>query len=106
MSQIELRKQSGLQAIKGSYEAENAYWVDVVRPFITARKTEIPGSYWENETGTPSPSYSDILELFMFKTYGNNELSFDYTFPANVTPYVIRVTFNTSDQITGMVSAS
>jgi len=64
------------------------------------------GKTGQAKTGTPNPSYSDILELFLFKTYGNNELSFDYTFPANVTPYVIRVTFNTSDQITGMVSAS
>ena len=106
MSQIEIRKQLGLQAIKGSYDAENAYWVNVVGPFITARKTEIPGTYWQSETGTTNPSTSDILELFLFKTYSNNELSFDYTFPANITPYVIRVTFNTSDQIIGMVSAS
>lgn len=91
------RRQVALQTIKDSQGTP--YWEHGVKPFITHQLEVVDSSYWQHELGTSNPSYSDVLELVMYKTSMDNGLTLDFTLPENITTYVIRVRFDGNDQI-------
>ena len=99
MSQVD-RKQAALYAIKNS--ADTPYWDGGVKPFLSHHLEVVDPSYWQSEVGTTHPSYSDILELILFKAYHGNDLTLDFTLPGNITTYIIRVVFNAADEISGI----
>ncbi len=96
MSQVD-RQQVALYTIKNSQETP--FWDGGVKPFLVHHLDVIDGSYWEGEIGTPNPSYSDVLEIIMFKQYSEDNQALDFTLPGNVTDYVIRVEFSQTDEV-------
>lgn len=101
MSQVD-RQQAALYAIKNS--EGTPYWEGGVKPFLSHCIDEVDSEYWVSEMGTPNPSYSDILELIMFKEYRDNNQALDFTLPENVTAYVIRVSFNEDDEVADIIT--
>ena len=78
--------------------------------FVAHHLEEIEPEYWAEQTGTPTPSPEQVLELLVLRGHWgmddeNEEIDddglemFDFTLPAEKTDYVLSVRFDDEGQV-------
>lgn len=97
--ELEKRASLALEAIRKAYGTDVGEYSSTM--FVHHHLEELPQSYWEELTGTPSPAPEAVLDLLELKsTWGEREMeNFDFSLPGNVTDYMLSVRFNDAGEI-------
>jgi hypothetical protein len=103
MSDIESQKRRKLafHAIKQAFGTEAGE--DSVNLFVEHHLEELPTSYWREHLGASVPEPMAVIGLLELRsTWGDGDIEyFDFTFPGEVTDYLVSVHFDGAGEIDG-----
>lgn len=84
-------------AIKSSFNTEQGeHGIDL---FISHHIEELSEQTWSGLLGKAQPTASEVLEIMVLRSSWNDDLTYDFTLPNNVTNYVVSVLFNENGKI-------
>ena len=100
--EIQKRTEVALSAIKAAYGTSDDEFGATL--FVSHHLEELDASYWEKHLQTASPDPIRVLEMLTLRSHWGDEDddgidTFDFTFPGEVTDYVISVSFDENGNV-------
>jgi hypothetical protein len=97
-------EQLAIEGIKKSSGTEQGeYGID---EFISHHLEELSTSYWEKHTGSANPTSIQVISLLVLRSKWDDEETYDFSLPDEVTDYVVSVSFDEDNQIEDIVMES
>jgi hypothetical protein len=91
----------GIKKSSGTEQGE--YGID---EFVSHHLEELPKSYWEKHTGSSTPTSIEVIGLLVLRSKWDDEETYDFSLPNEVTDYVVSVSFDEDNQIEDIVMES
>lgn len=84
-------QQKALNAIKEAAGTESGeYSID---EFISHHLEELPSEYWQEHLGVKNPNADQVMGLLVLRSKWDDEETYDFTLPGDITDYVVCVSF-------------
>jgi hypothetical protein len=97
-------EQLAIEGIKKSSGTEQGeYGID---EFVSHHLEELSTSYWEKHTGSANPTSIQVISLLVLRSKWDDEETYDFSLPDEVTDYVVSVSFDEDNQIEDIVMES
>ncbi len=97
-------EQLAIEGIKKSSGTEQGeYGID---EFVSHHLKELSTSYWEKHTGSANPTSIQVISLLVLRSKWDDEETYDFSLPDEVTDYVVSVSFDEDNQIEDIVMES